>query len=346
VRESASLNDLALAAYECALRHGGFSEETVSEDLGIDVPQAAECRARLEEMHLLVSMVPSLPAIPIDPQVAEAELTAPLEESIRRKRKNISSIHQDLRKALQIYQSGSFGHVHGAAIRVLDNPAEIEGELLRARRHCTREVMVMQPGGGRSADSLHEVTDHVLDMLRRGIRWRILYQHTARASLATRSYTHKVLSEGGEVRTSNEFAERLFLYDRAVAFVPKAREKGVPPGAALVTDPTVVGFLCRTFESAWQSATPFEEGEGRAAPHGASDVQLAVMRLMAAGLKDEVVARRLGMSTRTCRRHIATLMEELGATSRFQAGLEIGRQGLVPHTAAGEDYDAGDFEAS
>lgn len=344
--ESARLDDLALAAYECALRLGSFDEEAVSAELGIDRSKAAECRRILEEMHLLVATSPSLPAIPVDPQVAEAELTAPLEESIRKERQHITSIHQGLRRALQIYHSGSLGQVHGAAIRVLDNPAEVEGELLRARRHCTREVMVMQPGGGRSADSLHEVTDRVLEMLGRGIRWRILYQHTARASLATRSYTHKVLSHGGEVRTSNEFSERLFIYDRSVAFVPKAREQGVPPGAAMVTDPTLVGFLCRTFESTWQSATPFEDEEGRTVPQGATDVQLAVMRLMAAGLKDEVIARRLGMSTRTCRRHISTLMEELGATSRFQAGLEVGRQGLIPHVTEDEAYDTPEFDAS
>ncbi len=344
--EPATLDDLALAAYECSLRHGGFSEETISRELDIDLPRAAACRERLEEMHLLVSLVPSLPAIPIDPQVAEVELTAPLEESIHRQRQNISAIHEALRKALQVYHSGSFVQMQGAPIRVLQNPAEVEGELSRVRRHCTREVMVMQPGGGRSADSLHEVTDRVLDMIRHGVRWRILYQHTARASLATRSYAQKVLAEGGEVRTSNEFAERLFIYDRAVAFVPTARKRGVPPGAAMVTDATLVGFLCRTYDTAWQSAVPFDDGEDRAPHQGASDVQLAVMRLMAVGLKDEVIARRLGMSTRTCRRHIATLMEQLGVTSRFQAGLEIGRQGLIPRATAEEACHEAEMDIS
>lgn len=37
-------------------------------------------------------------------------------------------------------------------------------------------------------------------------------------------------------------------------------------------------------------------------------------------MKDEMIARRLGMSLRTCRKHIAESMETLGASSRFQAG--------------------------
>jgi hypothetical protein len=38
------------------------------------------------------------------------------------------------------------------------------------------------------------------------------------------------------------------------------------------------------------------------------------------------------MAARTCRRHISAIMEELGATSRFQAGLLLAQQGLVPDT--------------
>lgn len=51
---------------------------------------------------------------------------------------------------------------------------------------------------------------------------------------------------------------------------------------------------------------------------------------MTKGYKDEMVARRLGMSVRTCRRHIAEITEQLEATSRFQAGYNAARQELLP----------------
>ncbi|MCZ0982437.1 hypothetical protein O1L60_35735 [Streptomyces diastatochromogenes] len=53
------------------------------------------------------------------------------------------------------------------------------------------------------------------------------------------------------------------------------------------------------------------------------------MGLLAEGAKDEVIARRMGMSLRTCRRHIADLLEELGAESRFQGGVLAERAGLT-----------------
>ena len=54
-----------------------------------------------------------------------------------------------------------------------------------------------------------------------------------------------------------------------------------------------------------------------------------MLELMAAGLKDEIVARRLGLSTRTLRRRIAGVMRELGADTRFQAGCEAVRRGWL-----------------
>ncbi|KOG32387.1 hypothetical protein ADK34_09305 [Streptomyces viridochromogenes] len=57
------------------------------------------------------------------------------------------------------------------------------------------------------------------------------------------------------------------------------------------------------------------------------------MGLLAQGAKDEVIARRLGMSLRTCRRHIAELLEELGAESRFQGGALAERAGSPGRTS-------------
>ena len=47
-------------------------------------------------------------------------------------------------------------------------------------------------------------------------------------------------------------------------------------------------------------------------------------------MKDEAVARRLGVSTRTMRRLVAATMDELGAQSRFEAGIEAARRGFCP----------------
>ena len=47
------------------------------------------------------------------------------------------------------------------------------------------------------------------------------------------------------------------------------------------------------------------------------------------GAKDEQIARTMGISLRTVRRRIASLLAELGVDSRFQAGMEAVRRGLA-----------------
>jgi DNA-binding NarL/FixJ family response regulator len=58
-------------------------------------------------------------------------------------------------------------------------------------------------------------------------------------------------------------------------------------------------------------------------------MQQRIVALLADQAKDETIARALGMSVRTCRRHIADIMQRLDAVSRFQAGANAVRFGLA-----------------
>jgi DNA-binding NarL/FixJ family response regulator len=97
---------------------------------------------------------------------------------------------------------------------------------------------------------------------------------------------------------------------------------------ARVHNQGVVQFLLDVFNHLWDAATPLEGAESGYA-NVADDLQQAVAALMARGYTDEVVARKLGMSVRTCRRHIAAMMRDLDAVSRFQAGVQAARRSLV-----------------
>ena len=54
-----------------------------------------------------------------------------------------------------------------------------------------------------------------------------------------------------------------------------------------------------------------------------------LLDLLAAGRRDEQIARELRLSVRTVRRRVAAIMQELGAESRFQAGVEAVRRGRL-----------------
>jgi len=54
-----------------------------------------------------------------------------------------------------------------------------------------------------------------------------------------------------------------------------------------------------------------------------------LLQLLADGAKDERIARTLGWSLRTVRRRVAELMDEFHVETRFQAGVEAVRRGLL-----------------
>ncbi|MGX4734631.1 response regulator transcription factor [Kitasatospora griseola] len=127
------------------------------------------------------------------------------------------------------------------------------------------------------------------------------------------------------VRTTWTRLHEVLIIDDTVALIPS-------PGAAEVTviqHAAVVRQLTQFFEASWmqaaqpQESVPVPDGTGIELKH-------RIVQLLADGAKDETVARRLGISLRTCRRHVAEILDQLGASSRFQAGFRAARLGKVP----------------
>ena len=77
------------------------------------------------------------------------------------------------------------------------------------------------------------------------------------------------------------------------------------------------------FDQAWRTALPMPESTAQL------DTDERLLTLLASGLKDEAIARYLGVSLRTVRRRVAVLMELLGAQTRFQLGSAAERRGLL-----------------
>lgn len=84
----------------------------------------------------------------------------------------------------------------------------------------------------------------------------------------------------------------------------------------VLRDPMVVAAFVELFDRLWDTAA--------AAPEGSESREL--LALMEQGLKDEAIARVLGISLRTVRRRVAALMERYGVETRFQLALKVGDQ--------------------
>lgn len=115
----------------------------------------------------------------------------------------------------------------------------------------------------------------------------------------------------------------MIIVDGELGFLPSRTG-----GALLIREPDLLGYLLDVFQRDWEYATPFATGP-QAAHDISETVKQSILALLAKGLKDDSIARRLGISLRTCRRHVSELLLGLGAHSRFQAGVIAERQGLT-----------------
>ena len=97
--------------------------------------------------------------------------------------------------------------------------------------------------------------------------------------------------------------------------------------ADAVAEPALAGILQVTWDVLWANSLPLTTAV-RLDALARDEVKLAILEQLETGTKDEVIARTLGMSLRTCRRHIAELFVAAGAVSRFQAGSRLARIGL------------------
>ncbi|MEV0849281.1 LuxR C-terminal-related transcriptional regulator [Streptomyces sp. NPDC049954] len=190
-----------------------------------------------------------------------------------------------------------------------------------------QEVLTSQPGGPRPQEQLQESRSRTEEMLGRGIAMRTLYQRSAQFSPVTVDFVRFVTALGAQVHTVDDAFMRLLVFDRETALISLRDDTD---GALLVRDPHVVHFAVQAYERAWSESRPFPARyERQQVVEGSDAVKQSIMRLLVEGLEVGVIARRLGISQRTCQRHISELLHRLGARNRLQAGYLIGRLGLL-----------------
>lgn len=326
------LDAAAVAVFEHVLTRGSLKRypPDVPPDLGL----SAEEVERACHTLLLLRLLRTVPGSPeelmaVSPDAAAAEAVGPLEAQLARTSAHAQSVRDDLHSLMPRYRATRHEQGRREGIDSLPDLAAVSALLAEQSARCREEVFTIQPGGGRPPHRLGDAIERDLAMLGRGVRMRTLYQHSARSNLATQGYVETLTAAGAEYRTAAELPDRAVVFDRSVAFLPRRADGGTGEGAVLVRDPDVVAYLCRVFEQHWSAADPFLGSSGAAYKEVGTSLRRALVRLLVEGGKDEVIARRMGMSLRTCRRHIAELLEELGAESRFQGGALAERAGLT-----------------
>lgn len=157
-------------------------------------------------------------------------------------------------------------------------------------------------------------------VLERGVPFRVLCDPVDFPEELARDFATQ---PGLEARLTAGLPFRGIVADRRAALITMDREPQNLIAVVVHPSPLLDGLVL-LFDALWARGVPLEStGETLAEP------ERQVLVLLAAGLKDEAIARQLGTTARTVRRRIQTVLTALGARSRFHAGVEAHRRGWV-----------------
>ncbi|GAB3774588.1 hypothetical protein GCM10027600_37430 [Nocardioides ginsengisegetis] len=261
--------------------------------------------------------------VPVDPTSVQSRIVSPLgqegakllEESSQWA-KAFGSLSHAWRRAPQSIERGPFTHIRNEAIDPF-----IAGLVAE----CEEEILTAQPQTGRDPQTLARAALRDTTALERGVKMRTLYQHSARRSAVTHKYVAAVTERGAEVRTLDEFFNRMIVIDRRVAVIPGQEDLRA---VMAIREPSVVAYLVDIFERTWERARPFTNRETSMMKDIAAEQRAMTIRMLIEGHADPASAKRLGVSTRTYAGYIADLKEEYEAETRFQLGYTMGSQGI------------------
>jgi len=314
-------------AYRILLRAPGLTVTGLADRIGSPAARVRRAVAVLEQSGLVSrSPVPTPRLLPVAPDAA-------IEALVRRQESELERIRALAASWVPEFRSGGTTEPT-ELIEVVTGADAVLSRFDQLQRTALEEVQVLDtpPYAG---DAGPITNDAEFEVLARGVTCRAIYARAAlQQSPNAVTAILRYVAAGEQARVTSELPLKLATFDRKVAFIPQSIAQRDIAGAIVVHQCSLLDVLLFVFDQLWEQATPLTAaGSLRAGETGGpaepSENDRRVLALLASGLKDEAIAHHLGWSYRTTRRRIATLMADLGADTRFQAGLNAARAGWL-----------------
>ncbi|HZE48740.1 MAG TPA: helix-turn-helix domain-containing protein [Jatrophihabitantaceae bacterium] len=327
--DGGELSDLDIALYRALLDHPDAQLSQIAQRLGRPIDELDKPLAKLTEIGLIITEDGDRYRA-VNPSLAEVSTLGAEELELSARRIAVEARRAAIRQVTPDWTRAARENLGEAAVEVVTDPEARKNVLMYFAEHCQRELLSVAPGRGPGGRADPQTRMANLYSLSRGVLTRALYQHVALRDRATRSYLRDLADHGARIRLAASVPGRSLVIDREVAILPTTTGTAEQNTSAIavVRERNIVAWIVANFEQLWAEASPLEELLDQ--HHTEADVdetRLAILRLMSDGEKDEAISRRLSISVRTCRRHIADYMAQVGATSRFQAGVIASRNG-------------------
>jgi sugar-specific transcriptional regulator TrmB len=317
--QAVGLNEFQERVYRTLLRFPTLSSADLGTKVEAGPARVRQALARLQELGLL------RPAgrgryVPVSPDSALSMLVNRREAELNNVRSAIEELRGD-------FQAGQLVDNPAGMVEVVTG-AEAVRRRAYERDNACEEFLELERPPYVTRPELYDEIGHAARMAARGMRIRAIYSQEALARPGRMDVIQRSVALMGEARTLPELPVKLQMFDRRVAVLPLTGVDRGLESTAVIHPSGLLDALIALFESLWTVAAPVASANG-ALPDCESASHDPVLTLLGAGFKDEAIARHLKVSNRTARRRIAAVLDLVGGTTRFQAGVNASRQGRL-----------------
>ncbi len=321
------LDSTSIEVYRYAVAHPGWTRPEASEALGLTLRRIDHAIEELSGRRLLNPQAGAGNGlVAVSPDVALADLVDADERALQELRTRVSGQRRELGSLLPTFLAARKNVLDSTSVETLEDPHLIHRVLIDYGRDVVDRVYIAQPGQGSTADVHEESVKKDLDLLENGVRRRTLYDTSTRDHVPTRKAVKAIAAGGGEFGVLPYIPLRILIFDEKLALVGRQLTRD-DKAALVIRDHSLINIFAQLFETAWEVSEPFLAPVQVGSP--LTGLQQSILQGLANGLSDESIARRLDINVRTCRRHIAWMLETLRADSRFQAALKARDAGWV-----------------
>ena len=298
----------------------------IAADLGLTVP-TVDRTLRLLDREQLVVRVGRRPT-----RWSASPPRAAMEALVQRRRAQLADVELQAERLQEDYAAHLDRRFASDQFEVLDTPQRVTSRYEHLLRSARREVLhlVMPPSVATSGHPERMAAQaHAASL---GVRFRAVYDVATFDGDLTLRTARGGLDFGGEVRLSKGLPMKLVLFDDSAALMTISPDDA-SAGSLVVYSPPLLRVLRALFEELWEHGTPWPmaglEGDAPAEEPSLNPRAAQVLRLMALGMKDDAIARVLGVSRRTVQQIISDVGAELGARTRFQIALQAQAAGWL-----------------
>lgn len=323
------LNTDAITVYTSLVGAQPIGREQLAELTGMPGERLREALDRLTALGLVspgVGEERRLIAAP--PDIALEALLLREEERLKRARLWTRSLSQEYYRRVDAADPSHLVEVVIGREAVFERFQQIQ----QTSRHQIR--VIDKPPYAASDPELNISNER--ELLRRGVVWRVIYDAAGLESFHRLDGDVRTTMTAGEhARVLSDAPIKLLIADDRLGMLPLQIAPQTINSVVVVHRSALLEALSALFEQLWCQALPLGSfGEAPVPTTEPTETERQLLSLLTAGLTDERIAEHMGVSLRTMQRRLRELLERLGATTRFQAGIRATMQGWI--RASGE----------